>query len=403
MGYNINGVDVTANLVPKERFVELFPLANDPNSPTPLPPPTLNPLNLWLWGSGYRGIQGDNTMEARAAPFPIAGLNWKQVALGSDFTTAIKTDGTLWVWGENTNGRLGDNSITHRSSPVQTIAGGTNWSEVATGITHTAAIRTNGTLWLWGNNTNGRLGDNTITSRSSPAQTVSGGTDWKQVACGDGHTAAIKTNGTLWTWGNNATGQLGSNNTTSRSSPAQTVSGGANWKQVACGNDFTAVIKTDDTLWLWGNNTSGQLGDNTRTHRSSPVQTIAGGTNWKQVSCGNTMAVAIKTDGTLWAWGNNIGGRLGDNTTVDKSSPVQTIAGGTNWRQVSAGKVNFTSAIKTDGTLWTWGTNSQRQLGDNTTINKSSPVQTIAGGNNWSQVSAGWEHTAGITGGSLNP
>jgi alpha-tubulin suppressor-like RCC1 family protein len=151
----------------------------------------------------------------------------------------------LWAWGRNNTGELGDNSVTNRSSPVQTVSGGTNWKLVAGGFYHTAAIKTDGTLWTWGSNYAGQLGDNSITHRSSPVQTVSGGTNWKQVASGgsSNHTAAIKTDGTLWTWGlNNTFGGLGDNSVTDRSSPVQTVSGGTNWKLVAGGGSFTAAV-----------------------------------------------------------------------------------------------------------------------------------------------------------------
>jgi alpha-tubulin suppressor-like RCC1 family protein len=349
---------------------------------------------LWSWGRDSYGQLGDNTTVNKSSPVQTiaGGTNWKQIACGYYHITSIKTDGTLWTWGRNNNGQLGDNSITNKSSPVQTIAGGTNWKQVAAGQYHTAAIKTDGTLWTWGYNGNGQLGDNTITHKSSPVQTIAGGTNWKQVACGY-HTAAIKTDGTLWTWGNNSYGQLGDNSFTYKSSPVQTIAGGTNWKQVAAGQYHTAAIKTDGTLWTWGYNGNGQLGDNTITHKSSPVQTIAGGTNWKQVACGYHTA-AIKTDGTLWTWGNNSYGQLGDNSITNKSSPVQTICGGTNWKQVACGS-SHTVAIKTDGTLWTWGRNNNGQLGDNSITNKSSPVQTIAGGTNWKQVSAsGYYYTA---------
>ena len=191
----------------------------------------------------------------------------------------------------------------------------------------------------------------------------------------------------MWTWGNNYSGQLGDGTTINKSSPVQTIAGGTNWNQVSAGYDYVTAIKTDGTLWAWGDNSSGPLGDNTTIPKSSPVQTIAGGTNWKQVSAGFNNTASIKTDGTLWMWGLNSSGQLGDNTIVRKSSPVQTIAGGTNWKQVSAG-FNSAAAIKTDGTLWMWGGNSKGQLGDGTRISKSSPVQTIAGGTNWKQVSA---------------
>jgi YD repeat-containing protein len=248
-----------------------------------------------------------------------------------------RRNGGLWAWGRNWEGQLGDNTLTNKSSPVQTIAGGTNWKQVATGYRHTAAIKTDGTLWTWGTNNYGELGDDTTAHKSSPVQTIAGGTNWKQVSAGDGHTAAIKTDGTLWTWGYNKYGRLGDNTLTNKSSPVQTIAGGTNWKQVAGGSSHTAAIKTDGTLWTWGTNNYGELGDDTTAHKSSPVQTIAGGTNWKQVAGGNYNTAAIKTDGTLWTWGYNIAGQLGDNSITHKSSPVQTITGGTNWKQVACG------------------------------------------------------------------
>ena len=160
-------------------------------------------------------------------------------------------------------------------------------------------------LWLWGENSYGALGDNTSAPKSSPVQTIAGGTNWKQVAFGRYYAAAIKTDGTLWAWGRNDYGQLGNNTITHRSSPVQTISGGNNWKQVVGGRYQTAAIKTDGTLWTWGFNGDGQLGNNTSgsgTNKSSPIQTIAAGTNWKQVSCGYGHTAAIKTDGTLWIW-----------------------------------------------------------------------------------------------------
>ena len=352
---------------------------------------------LWSWGHNNLGQLGDNTTVYKSSPVQTiaGGTNWKQVACGVYHTSAIKTDGTLWTWGYNSFGQLGDNTTAWRSSPVQTISAGTNWKQVACGVYHTSAIKTDGSLWTWGYNPYGQLGDNTTVDKSSPVQTVAGGTNWKQVACGYYHTSAIKTDGSLWTWGNNNYGQLGDNTNTAKSSPVQTISAGTNWKQIACGGYHTTAIKTDGTLWTWGYNSQGQLGDNTTAWRSSPVQTIAGGTNWKQVACGSGHTSAIKTDGTLWTWGYNGYGQLGDNTIVSKSSPVQTIAGGTNWKQVACGS-NHTSAIKTDGTLWTWGYNYSGQLGDNTQVNKSSPVQTISAGTNWKQVACGGEHTSAI-------
>ena len=350
---------------------------------------------FWLWGDNSHGQLGDNTVNDKSSPVQTlaGGTNWKQITCGQYHTAAIKTDGTLWTCGWNGNGQLGDNTRTDRSSPIQTIAGGTNWKQISCGYRHTSTIKTDGTLWTWGWNQYGQLGDNSTTHRSSPVQTLAGGTNWKQVACTGYHTAAIKTDGTLWTWGWNQYGQLGDNTRTDRSSPIQTIAGGTNWKQISCGYRHTSAIKTDGTLWTWGSNGSGQLGDNGGVPTSSPVQTVAGGTNWKQVVCGNYYTAALKTDGTLWTWGSNTNGQLGDNSTTDKSSPVQTVTGGTNWKQVACG-IGHTKAIKTDGTLWAWGKNTVGQLGDNTRTNRSSPIQTVTGGTDWKQISDGGSHTA---------
>ncbi len=333
--------------------------------------------NLLQWGTNSDGQIGDNTQINRSSPVQTiaGGFNWRQLANGPAYTAAIKTDGTLWVWGNGTSGKLGTGTTTDRSSPVQTIAGGTNWKQVACGLNHTAAIKTDGTLWVWGDNFYGQLGDGTSFGKSSPVQTLTGGTDWKQVSCGRYHTAAVKTDGTLWTWGNNSFyGQLGDNTQINRSSPVQTIAGGTDWKQVACGQDHTSAIKTDGTLWGWGYDLNGQLGDNANTLRSSPVQTIAGGTDWKQVACGQDHTAAIKTDGTLWTWGRGIYGKLGNNSITNRSSPVQTSLAGTDWKYVNA-SFSYTVAIKTDSSLWVWGLNDVGQLGDGTIVDKSSPVQ----------------------------
>ena len=353
--------------------------------------------SMWTWGGTVFGQLGDNTAVSKSSPVQTVsgGTNWKLVASGKYHIAAIKTDGTLWLWGRASDGRLGDNTAVSKSSPVQTVSGGTNWKQVSAGVWNTAAIKTDGTLWLWGHNTYGGLGDNTAVSKSSPVQTVSGGTNWKLVAAGGYHIAAIKTDGTLWTWGFNTWGALGDNTVVQKSSPVQTVSGGTNWKLVAGGRYNTAAIKTDGTLWTWGHNTNGRLGDNTIVHRSSPVQTVSGGTNWKLVSGGYYHTAAIKTDGTLWSWGHNTYGGLGDNTIVHRSSPVQTVTGGTNWKSVYV-CAGFAAAVKTDGTLWLWGANGIGNLGDNTVASKSSPIQTVSGGTNWKSVAGGFNHTAAI-------
>lgn len=396
------GVDLGKTLIEKDYLISVYPnIVNQFDTPM-----------LMTLGLNNYGQLGDNTnVTYRSSPVQTItyGANWKSVAVGYGLTAAIKTDGTLWTWGKNNYGQLGDNTIINRSSPVQTTAFGTNWKNVASGNLHCAAIKTDGTLWGWGGGGHGELGDNNGTGNThlSPVQTITYATNWKSVACGLSTTAAIKTDGTLWGWGSNYGGQLGDNTSNDKSSPVQTVAGGTNWKQVSCKSRHTSAIKTDGTLWGWGSNNYGQLGDNTNTYRSSPVQTVTGGTNWKSVAVGQYHTAAIKTDGTLWCWGNGHYGQLGNNITVfnlageRRSSPVQTVAGGTNWKQVSCGDY-YTAAIKTDGTLWLWGLNNYGQLGDNSTsMGFSSPVQTILYGQNWKSVACGYGLTAAIKDGDF--
>lgn len=351
---------------------------------------------LWNWGCNAQGQLADLSLTSKSSPVQTSckSLGWRQVSNGSDHTVAIKTDGTLWRWGKNDFGQLGDSTLSFKCSPVNmggltALRGLDCFKQASAGGCFTSTINVDGQLWSWGRNNCGQLGDGSTIDKSTPIQNISATLNWKVVSAGQSHVAALKTDGTLWLWGDNSSGQLGNDSTvTGFSSPVQTISGGTNWKQASSGIGHTAAIKTDGSLWLWGCNSNGELGLNsTNLICRSPVQTVSGGTNWKQVSAGGINTGAVKTDGTLWVWGNNLCGQLGDNSTISKSSPVQTIAGGFNWKQVNFSS-DFAVAIKTDGSLWTWGSNQCGVLGTNTTTNRSSPAQTISGGNYWVQVSS---------------
>ena len=205
----------------------------------------------------------------------------------------------------------------------------------------------------------------------------------------------------LWVWGFGTSGQLGDATTTSKNTPVTTSTGGTTWKSVAAGSkNHSLAIKTDVTLWVWGGNGifDAKLGINADGNRNTPVTTFAGGNNWKQVSAGHVHTGAIKTDGSLWVWGSDDFNVLGRNGGGNQNVPVTTFAGGTNWKQVFAGR-QHTAAIKTDGTLWGWGSSRQGQLGINNNDGSNTPVTTFAGGNNWKSVAAGGYHTAAIKSG----
>jgi alpha-tubulin suppressor-like RCC1 family protein len=238
----------------------------------------------------------------------------------------------------------GGTSTVSRSSPFTTSGGGNTWKQVSCGATHGAAVKIDGSLFSWGSNGNGQLGNlsaSTVTANSpvAPAGTNSG---WKQVSCGGTHTAAIKTDGTLWCWGGGGSGRIGNNSTANTFSPV-TVSGGiTTWNYVACGVNHTAAITTDGILYTWGENTNGKLGDGSTTARSSPGTIVGGGTDWKIVAGALQHTLAVKTDGTLWSWGDNTNGKLGDGTAgTAKSTPALATAGLTvSWKSIGGGGNN---------------------------------------------------------------
>lgn len=361
-----------------------------------------------LEGTGF--FSGDGTTLCRCCFVQniIGGTNWSTLGAGQNHIGAIRTDGTLWMWGFNFSGALGNGTTNAASSPVQ-VGTGTDWSTVTGGAQITAAIKTNGTLWMWGDAFNGVLGNNTtFTAFSSPVQTVAGGTNWKQISVGNSSNpaVAVKTDGTLWTWGYNKCGGLGIGSFIAidggrQSSPVQTVAGGTNWRFNSALNndfkDFTAslfgesrhAIKSDGTLWTWGSNNNYELGLGDFNSRCSPTQ-VGTATNWQKVASGQDHVLAIKSDGTLWAWGNQGGGQLGNGNSAEFpsiSTPIQ-IGANTNWCTISAGN-GVSAGIKTDGTLWVWGSQGNYTLGIVGKNSVCSPVQTSVGGTTWCTVRIG--------------
>jgi len=349
---------------------------------------------LWAWGNDGFGQLGDNAISYRSSPIQVgSSIDWKTVSVGYSHTTAIKTDGTLWTWGKNGFGQLGDSTtgIANSKSNPNQIGVLTTWLSVSAAGYCTAAVRTDGTLWTWGYNNNGQLGLGNTINTSSPGQ-VGNLTNWLSVSSGQYHIVAIKTDKTIWTWGAGTDGKMGLGNTTSYSSPKQ-IGSLTDWLRISAGVYHTAGIKIDGTLWTWGKNASGRLGLGDTLSRSSPVQ-VGLLTTWLSLAGGYLFSTAVKTDGTLWTWGSNPYGQLGLGNTTTYSSPKQ-VGALTTWKSTSTGWYD-SLATKTGGTLWSWGYNYIGQLGLGDTINRSSPVQ-VGTLTNWTSVSAGNTHTAAIS------
>jgi len=266
------------------------------------------------------------------------------------------------------------------------------WKTIASGYNHTVGIKTDGSLWSFGNNANGQLGNGTTADKNVPSK-VGTSNDWKIVTAGWGHTVALKTDGSLWAWGYGNLGQIGNGSDTVKPyNPQQQIGTEKDWQDIAAGAHYTVALKTDGTLWAWGYNEFGQLGDGTTVNKNSPIQ-IGIANDWQAIATNNNHTIALKKDGSLWAWGSNNYGQLGDATIIQKNVPTQ-IGTATNWKTIAAG-YEHTTAIKTDGTLWVWGSNNNGQLGDGTTTNKTVPTQ-MGILTSWKTVACGWGNTIAI-------
>ncbi len=360
---------------------------------------------LYTFGTNNYGQLGSdnqaNSEDEYGTPeqtVPLAVLeDVKSVALGDFHGAAIKEDGTLWTWGCNDNGQVGRKKVNdkdvywfwtfiiphrivtpYQSKPVQIME---DVAQVSAGAYFTAAVKTDGTLWTWGSNSDGELGtnheknhNNTIGQpcRKEPTFVMEGVAD---VACGAYHTLILKTDGTLWVCGNNGESQLGTYSMESQAVPVQIMTDVA---AISAGDFFSAAIKTDGTLWMWGDNDQGQLGLGDTQGRNQPTQVME---NVAQISAGGYHMTAILEDGTLWAWGNDRQNQMGTGQPADREAcekkPVQVM---TDAALVDAGTWS-NLCVKTDGTLWTWGYDSGGNLGldgkTDLTNEEGYPIQSV--------------------------
>ena len=354
-------------------------------------------LELWAWGqNNYGQLAQGNTTNPGGYSSPVqvgtdTSWSWLGTSSGANRCHAIKKDGSLWCWGRNEQGSLGMNNETNYSSPIQ-IGTDTNWNKVDGGEANILATKTDGTLWAWGWNEHGRLGQNQGSDSikmSSPVQ-IGSDTTWDYVQAGKASLCAIKTDGTLWSWGYNSSGQLGLNNTVHRSSPTQIP--GTTWKQGQTGYYHSLFLKTDGRLYTCGNGTDGQLGNNKINPYaySSPIQ-IPG--TWSQVDINTAESdprfnMGVKMNGGLYVWGRAFTGQLGIGvgygTWARRSSPTQLPG---TWRvdrndggQMTISANDTCAAKKDDDTWWVWGKGLNGSLGINLSgpapaVTKGSPVQ----------------------------
>ena len=304
----------------------------------------------------------------------IDGLRVKQVSCARGQSGVITEDGSLWMWGNNEFGQLGDGTTETKKNPVKIME---HVKSIDLDTYHSGAITEDGNLWMWGLNSRGQLGDGTTKDKLRPVKVMENVTT---IDLGNMHSGAITEDGNLWMWGENEYGQLGDGTTETTYNPVKIMS---NVKSVSLGYASTGVIAENGDLYTWGENEYGQLGNGTTETTYNPMKIMS---NVKSVSLGLLNCGAITEDGNLWMWGS---GELGDGTTETTYNPVKIMS---NVKSISNGN-NMNAAITEDGNLWMWGFNSVGQLGDGTTETKKSPVKIM---HNVKSVSAGF-HSGAIT------
>jgi len=336
--------------------------------------------SLWAWGNNRYGQLGigekeeewGDTSADRYTPVQVGtDTDWAYVSAGDDFSVGLKQDGSLWSWGSNHIGQLGHGDSgreIERTVPTQ-VGVDTDWATITTGEINTFGIKTDGSLWAWGDNWWGQLGLGDIgsgTERTVPTR-VGEDNNWKQIALWY-HVLGVRTDGSLWSWGFNLYGCLGlgdSGNGTQRTVPTQ-VGNDYDWAHISAELYSSMGIRDDGSLWVWGDNTWRKLGlgDSSPTIAIAVPTRVGVDNDWKHVSAGNGFGLGIRQDGSLWSWGANSLGSLGlgdSGWTTNRASPTQ-VGSYTGWVYISTGQIS-SLGIQADGSLWVWGGNRSGELG----------------------------------------
>lgn len=319
-------------------------------------------------------------------PIPLQAQCWEYVSCGSWHSLAIRNNGSLWAWGANLNGQLGDGSNVFKTIPVQ-VGNSTQWMKTEAGDYHSIGLRTDGTIWAWGNNGSGQLGQGNVNSSNVPIP-IGMDTNWIDIAAGGDFCLALKQDGSLWAWGKHTYGQLGIGSNTTQTLPVR-VDSLHTYIHIACGLSHALAIRSDSTLWAWGYNLSGQLGTGNNINTSFPTL-VDSQYHWLRATAGKYHSLAIRTDGSLWSWGLNGDFQLGNGSTISSNAPL-LVDSVEEWVQLAAGG-NHSLGTTQSGYAWCWGDNFYGQLGIGNTVSQSLPIQ-CSSNTNHVMIAAGERHS----------
>ena len=330
---------------------------------------------LACWGQNTGGQLGVGDLLAHDAPTASAlKLTWSEIGGGEQHGCGLEAgSGAVWCWGDAEHGQTGLGDTTRRPVP-QRVTLRARATRVELGFNHTCAILADSTLWCWGDDTEGQLGQNSSPSNALMPIQVGTADDWRDVAGGQGHTCGIRGTGTLWCFGRNTAGELG----LGAGSPGQVrvatqVGTADGFRTIDCGQDASCGLRSDGTLWCWGDNSFGQLGFPPSPMQPAPKQ-IGADSDWTDVSIGTFSACARKTDRSIWCWGRNAEGQLGLGDTADRTTPTKIGTG--SWKAIAAGRFH-TCALSDDGTVWCAGENAAGQLGVGDRARRNALTKTL--------------------------
>lgn len=407
-----------------------------------------NAGEMKCWGDNQWGQLGDNTQVRRLAPVTVLGLNGSinALSLGGGHSCALTANGSVKCWGANGYGELGDGTTNRSSLPVATLNLGSGVQSLSSGSQHACAVTANGGVKCWGDNRWGQVGDGSTTQRNQPVDVVGLSSGVKAVAVNGNYSCALTNVGGVKCWGNNASGQLGNNTTTDSTSPVDVIGLASGVVSLAAsgemneGDSHTCALMAGGALKCWGNNTNGQLGDGTTTNRLIPVDITAPGVNFQSIITSVYASCALTTTGEVKCWGDNSYGELADETYTQRLTPVDvhnlnggasllvgtyhhacviTTSGGAKcWGADDLGqlgdgatwvysavpvtalmstsaKLDHTCAILPNATAQCWGANAYGQLGDGTQTDRATPV-TVVGSANIKRLATGLNHSCAV-------
>ncbi|AKT37437.1 EGF domain-containing protein [Chondromyces crocatus] len=358
---------------------------------------------LSCWGSASRGATGLGFSSDRTTPTPAgSATDWTTIAVQLDNGCGLRGAGNLYCWGRNAYGHLGDATTVTRVEPTP-IGAGKVWKRIALGRTHTCGIADESGLdqpLCWGWDNNGEQGNGAaLGAQTSPAPVVLPvpiDVPWVEIATGYNHACAVRQDGTLWCWGRNASGQLGDGTLTGRQQPVRALPAAAtDWTSVVAHGDTTCGLRASGALHCWGGNGSGQLG---LGHTTSPVHTptLVDGGPWAAVDISANHTCGVDTNGSLWCWGRNANSEAGIGNAVNPLTQPTRVGQDSDWARPFLGQGLFTCALKTNGDLYCWGAGSYGQLGlgSLTSFNTPQRVPSLAP---WDTAAIGNEHTCGVS------